>query len=209
MVKIAVLAGLVGSAAAFSAPSQGRVSTSVNLEPITNEGEYFPETFGKVFDPLGLTSSLDERGMRWFQAAEVKHGRVAMMATVGWLASISGFHFGGMLSSSEGISFADVAAAKTPFEALGMVPESGLNQILFVIGAVEGFQEMRQPHYTLPGGNLPGDLGAARAKAEALPRLQAVEVKNGRLAMIGIASFVSATLLPGSVPAMPGFFLPN
>jgi len=186
-----------------------RSTHSTNTFSIILSAHYFILSSVQVFDPLGLTTSLDERGMRWFQAAEVKHGRVAMMATVGWLASISGFHFGGMLSDSEGISFADVAAAPTPFAALGMVPESGLNQILFVIGAVEGFQEMRQPHYTLPGGNLPGDLGAARAKAEALPRLQAVEVKNGRLAMIGIASFVSATLLPGSVPAMPGFFLPN
>lgn len=162
----------------------------------------------KAFDPLGLNTRLDERGIRWFQAAEIKHGRVAMMATVGWMASLSGFHFGGMLSPSEGIAFADIAA-KDPFAALGMVPASGWNQILFVIGAVEGFQEMRQPHYTLPGGNLPGDLGAAQAKAESMPRLQAVEVKNGRLAMIGIASFVSATLLPGSVPAMPGFFIPH
>jgi len=36
---------------------------------------------------------------------------------------------------------------------------------------------------------LPGDLGAARAKESSLPRLQAAEIKNGRLAMIGMASF--------------------
>lgn len=208
MVKLALLAALVGSAAAFTAPSTGRTSTALNLDVVTNEGEYFPETFGKVWDPLGLTTSLDERGMRWFQAAEIKHGRVAMMANLGWLAQVSGFHFGGLISPSEKLSFADIAAAN-PFDAPGMIPDAGLYQILFIIGAVEGYQEMRQPHYIYSDGNLPGDLGAAQAKAEALPRLQAVEVKNGRLAMIGIASYVSAALIPGSVPGLPGFLLPH
>lgn len=30
------------------------------------------------------------------------------------------------------------------------------------------------------------------------------ELKNGRLAMIGVASFYMGTVLPGSVPGLPG-----
>lgn len=201
-----LLAGLTTTACAFAPSQQASSSVALNLGPVTNEGSNFPETFGKPWDPLGLMTSLDERGVRWFQASEVKHGRIAMMATLGWMAQVSGFHFGGMLSPTAGVSFEDVSKV-APFEAFSKIPDAGFYQILFIIGAVEGYQEMRQPHFIY--GGIPGDLGAARAKESALPRLQAVEIKNGRLAMIGMASFISAVALPGSVPTMPGFFLPH
>jgi hypothetical protein len=201
-----LLAGLATSAIAFAPSKQSSASVTLNLEPITNTGANFPETFGKAWDPLGLMTSLDDRGVRWFQASEVKHGRIAMMATLGWMSQVSGFHFGGMLSTTDGISFEDVSKV-APFESFSKVPDAGIYQILFIIGAVEGYQEMRQPHFIY--GGLPGDLGAARAKDSAMPRLQAVEIKNGRLAMIGMASFFSAVALPGSVPTMPSFFLPH
>lgn len=146
---------------------------------------------------------LDSKGIAWFRAAEIKHGRVAMVATLGWIAQVNHFSFGGFMSPSEGVKFADIAAA-SPFDAIGKIPHSGFYQILFVIGAVEGYQEMIQPHYILPGGSI-GDLGAARCAPEALERMQAVETKNGRLAMIGIASFISAATIPGSVPNIPEF----
>merc|ERR1719436_2099962 len=41
------------------------------------------------FDPLGFTKVGDEAGFRKLRAAELKHGRVAMMASVGLL----GQHF--------------------------------------------------------------------------------------------------------------------
>mmetsp|Transcript_38222 Transcript_38222/g.53826 ORF Transcript_38222/g.53826 Transcript_38222/m.53826 type:complete len:206 (+) Transcript_38222:22-639(+) len=204
--RSAIVVSLFGVVSAFAPAAKSGKATSLGLEPVSNTGEYFPETFGKVFDPLGLTTSLDERGLSWFRAAEVKHGRVAMMATVGYWAQVTGFHFGGDLAPSEGLSF-EKMASYSPLEAIGKIPDAGLYQILFIIGAVEGYQEMRQPHYIM--GGFPGDLGAARAKEEALPRLQAVEVKNGRLAMIGIASFVSAATIPGSVPGIPSFLVPH
>jgi len=150
---------------------------------------------------------LDDKGVAWFRAAEIKHGRIAMIANLGWLAQVNHFHFGGMMSPTESVSFADIAAA-SPFEAIGKIPDSGFYQILFVVGAVEGYQEMIQPHYTLPGGSI-GDLGAARCAPDRLERMQAVETKNGRLAMIGMASYIAAATLPGSVPNIPEFFVPH
>merc|ERR1711920_1161232 len=37
------------------------------------------------FDPLGFTKNMDLNGVKRFREAEIMHGRVAMMATVGYL----------------------------------------------------------------------------------------------------------------------------
>eukprot|EP00439_Symbiodinium_sp_Y106_P048050 s1145_g6.t1 len=46
----------------------------------------------KGFDPLGVTDALP---VYWVREAELKHGRVAMLATVGWIATDLGFRFPG------------------------------------------------------------------------------------------------------------------
>ncbi|MEM7469003.1 MAG: chlorophyll a-b binding domain-containing protein, partial [Pseudomonadota bacterium] len=51
------------------------------------------------FDPLGLASLGSDQTLAWFRAAELKHGRVAMLATTGYLVQAAGIHFPGMLSS--------------------------------------------------------------------------------------------------------------
>ncbi|KAL3915005.1 MAG: hypothetical protein SGPRY_007414 [Prymnesium sp.] len=43
-----------------------------------------PETANRVFDPLGLAEVSDD-SLAWFRHAEIKHGRIAMAAFVGWL----------------------------------------------------------------------------------------------------------------------------
>jgi hypothetical protein len=52
------------------------------------------------FDPLGL-SNIDELGidLYWMREAELKHARVAMLATVGLLAQESGFVLPGLVST--------------------------------------------------------------------------------------------------------------
>merc|ERR1719146_310413 len=78
---------------------------------VRNTGPMFPET-GKVpWDPLGLTYRLDDSGMRWFRAAELKHGRISMIATLGWIAQVNHFSFGGMISPTAGVSFEDIGNA--------------------------------------------------------------------------------------------------
>ena len=44
------------------------------------------------FDPLGLSSGLSLDETKRYREAEVTHGRVAMLATVGFLVSESPFH---------------------------------------------------------------------------------------------------------------------
>jgi len=61
--------------------------------------------------PDALHSSTNRSNLNLVRAAELKHCRVAMLATVGWAWTATGTHFEGMLSTSKGISFADAVAA--------------------------------------------------------------------------------------------------
>jgi hypothetical protein len=81
----------------------------------------------KGFDPLGLATLGSESTLSWFRAAELKHARVAMLATTGYLVQAAGVHFPGMLSSS--VSFESLSTMK-PFDAWASVPDLGQQQII-------------------------------------------------------------------------------
>ena len=158
------------------------------------------ETGNVVWDPLELSAKMDESNLNLVRAAELKHGRVAMLAVVGWLWTATGAHFEGMLSTSKGISFADCAAAGNPILAAAKVPGAGIWQMIFAIGALEVYWEGKYPA-TECAGNF--GVPAVTQDAAKLKELETIELKHGRLAMIGIISFATATALPGSVPFYP------
>ena len=64
----------------------------------------------KSFDPLGLSTLGSETTLTWFRAAELKHSRVAMLATTGYIVQASGWHFPGMLSKD--VSFESLSTMK-------------------------------------------------------------------------------------------------
>ena len=68
----------------------------------------------KSFDPLNLASVGSDETLAWFRAAELKHGRVAMLAFTGYVVQSGGYHFPGMLSSD--VSFESLSGMK-PFES--------------------------------------------------------------------------------------------
>ena len=76
----------------------------------------------KGFDPLGLANLGSDSTFAWFRAAELKHARVAMLATTGYLVQGAGIHFPGMLSHD--VSFESLSAMK-PLDAWCAVPEAG------------------------------------------------------------------------------------
>merc|ERR1719313_3273049 len=149
-----------------------------------------------------------------------------MAGIVGLLVHINGIHFDGMLSPTFGVSFESLSKMG-PFVAWNAVPLFGQIQILWTIAGLEHASECLDPagHYTKGGtpGNLkflknfwdtPGFL--KRASPEKLAEYRLAELKNGRLAMIGIAGAIAAGNIPGSVSLLenapfvtgPGFSLP-
>ena len=131
------LALCLASAVAFAPsglPAASRVArTRVSaVEDMVGVG---PETGGKVFDPLGLASMGSEETLLWYRACELKHGRVAMMATAGFMVHSLGITFPGYLSTSQNLKFSDLGTE--PLAMLGKIPDAGKGQILFTILCVE------------------------------------------------------------------------
>jgi len=208
---ILALFASASSTAAF-APTQSGASTSaisatkaeILAEPNTIE-------FGKVWDPCGLAELGGDETLSWFRHSEVKHGRVAMAAFVGWWATGAGLRFPGELSYGQAFS----SIPSKGIEAWEAVPGWGKAQLLLFAGLIEFHDELfystRGTHYMkggTPGKNMvpglfdPFNLSKNKSAAK-LTQGRSSEIKNGRLAMIGIAGMWAAASIPGSVPLQP------
>jgi hypothetical protein len=163
------------------------------------------ETGDKAWDPYGFSLKASSETLGWFRAAEIKHGRVAMLAFTGFCVQGAGL---GMIPLTPGAA----PLSARPFEALGQMPAGGIAQIVLTIGFIELYSESVKPHYTLGGqpGYLPIIAPSGLADGGVDLRAANKELKNGRLAMIGVMGFFAAAAIPGSVPALgliPGFAL--
>jgi len=133
-----------------------------------------------------------------------------MAAFTGWLVAVSGVHFPGLCSFSEGVSFDDISKLG-PLEQWGAVPALGKAQMLLAIGIIEHQSEWKiKPHYMAAGGK-PGNLKGLKSfwdpvgltskmSPTKLERQRLSEIKNGRAAMIGIVSVLIAHNMPGAIP---------
>jgi len=200
MVKLLATALLVSSASALIAPAGVRAPGAAALASTTvGVG---PETGDVLWDPMGFGAVASPTTMKWFRAAELKHGRVAMLANVGWVVQSNG---GGFIKFPLEDGLAPLSS--TPFEANAQLWKlaggAGFLQIIATAGAIELVTEATGTHYMSPGGDGYIDLFGYGKSGEDFTDLQNQELKNGRLAMIGIIGFMSSALIPGSVPGSP------
>merc|ERR1712079_391699 len=99
------------------------------------------------WDPLGLVKDGDADVFRRRRVSEIKHGRISMIATIGYLVTGLGYRFPGMLSPSTGASFDNCPAG---LEAISVVPAIGWAQIFLFCGVVD-FGFYRQDPARAPG----------------------------------------------------------
>merc|ERR1719451_96013 len=187
------------------------------------------------WDPLDIVSEdVSPETIGWFRQAEIKHGRVAMAAFVGYCVHANGITFpwniqgpfpGPVTSDLPAISFADISAAGAPGDMWDALPTAAKVQILLVVGFLEMHGENSlalegdgQKHYVRGGkpGYYPSFKGrypppvpldlwdpfgfTKGLSAERKEKALLAEVNNGRLAMIGIFGFISASkglIVPG------------
>merc|ERR1719411_988546 len=88
------------------------------FDPANELGVQEPVGF---WDPLGLAADKDEAAFKRRRSVELKHGRVCMAATIGYIVP-EYYKFPGFLSPSEGVKFADVPNG---LAALSKVPALG------------------------------------------------------------------------------------
>jgi len=163
--KIAIAALLAGSAAAF-APSASKAGSSALSMSYENElGVVKPTGF---FDPYGLSKSIDQATFDQYRTAELKHGRVAQLAVIGYIVP-EVYRFPGEIAP--GLKFADVPNGVAAIDA---IPFLGWAQIFFLIGAVDYYGVL---------GNF--DIGKPNL-GDKVEELKLKELQNGRLAMVAI-----------------------
>jgi len=219
---LALLCGLTSGFAPL-ATNHGKVSPM----QMANIDEAFGITIetGNKCPPLGrwILEDAQPKAIKWFQNAEIKHGRIAMIATIGFMVQKWGIHFplylgptgsnafhpasdtAWLLSSTTGVTFSDVAAA-APLDAVKMVPLAGWAQVFAMAGWFEVIAFQRQWNEE---GRVPGDYGydplgftkrEGGLESEEMKKLRIQEIKNGRLAMMTIAAWVSNEAIPGALP---------
>merc|ERR1719428_2060740 len=128
------------------------------------------------FDPLGFSDSLE--ALAWYREAEIKHGRLAMLAAVGWPVSEL-TNFGGLLN-------ADGRAPAILNGGLENVSSAywGLVVAIAIYWEKQGLDKQfgKQEKY------LPGMLGFDPLGMDS-PFFRNAEITNGRVAMIAITAY--------------------
>jgi len=159
--------------------------TSSPLRAFENElGVQAPAGF---WDPLGFTKSGDAASFRRRRYVELKHGRVSMLACLGYISAYY-YRFPGEVSPSLGLKFSDVPNGLGAFTKL---PFSGWAQMIAFAGTVELFQYVDDPSRAPGDFENAGFLGIPNgylkiADPEARAKKLSAEIANGRLAMMAI-----------------------
>ncbi|KAG5179441.1 light harvesting complex protein [Tribonema minus] len=175
-----VPSSFAGSALKVAAPASAALRMSVD-ELIGAD----TETSG-VWDPAGFAK--DDAALYKYRAVELKHGRVAMLATLGVLVQ-------SFVTLPDPV-FADGARPQTAaWELVTSRPEA-LAQIFLACGAVELLVLKQDPEK--PAGDL--GFGAYPDTEEEFEALQLKELKNGRLAMMAIVGMFVQEKLTGQGP---------
>ena len=180
----------------------------------------------EFFDPIGLADarfwgSSNAATISFLRHAEMKHGRVAMLAFLGFVFQANQLTFPWCTIEN---GFPPVELS--PPEQWDVLDPLAKFQLFFFIGMLEIWSESApgQLHYMAPGG-VPGKFPKfVDGKAKRIPGIPvdlwdplglidnmtpevrniklAKEVNNGRLAMLGVTSFFVESKVPGSVPVL-------
>lgn len=148
------------------------------------------EVGGKPFDPLGLSEFRDFSAL---QRTELRNGRVAMLASTGWIWP----QVFGKFDNND-------VTTVDPIEAIGQVAPEAWAQIF---GLMCVFESLDSSHDWSSGKALWDPAKLMPTDPAKLKIMKEKELKNGRLAMIAFASYLSAHYIPGSVPLLPANFV--
>ena len=221
MARILALAlALIAPATAFVAPSARAAARAAPLqanslplngwEPDSSKFAYgLPGTLDPVpdFDPAGLSADVSLDDIKLWREAEVTHGRIAMLAVVGFLTQ-ENFHFLFVEPDK------DIGPAIRHLDEVRAVNPAFFEILTFAIACCELYRALYgwvNPTAKGPGRNrllsedyYPGDIGFDPLNlkpdtAEDFAEMATKELQHGRLAMLAIAGFVAQELVDGQI----------
>lgn len=194
----------------FSAAPAMRDMTSRAAAPLMKASEALPfsdcpaaldgSMAGDVgFDPLGFSDwelgpfESQAAHMGWMREAELKHGRVCMLATVGWIANDQGLGAYGLPAELKGLSSYQAHDAA--------VAQGSLIILLIMCGVVE-IAGAGGIAATLVGKREAGDFaltgGFGKDPAQ-MAKLKQSEVKHARLAMMAFSGIATQSAVNGGI----------
>jgi len=217
MFKTTLLASLLASASAF-APSQysGRTSTVVRADAAAEVEEdagptyvasqalpfleYPPNLAGYAgdvgFDPFRFSDFVP---VDFLREAELKHGRICMLAVTGFIAVDCGLRIYPLPEAYEGLT------SLTAHDAL--VEQGAMSQIFLWSGLAEIIGSIAVNQMLAGSGRQPGDYGFDPAgflvgkSEEQITELKVKEITHARLAMMAFSGVVTqAVLTQGPFP---------
>merc|ERR1712176_901271 len=154
---------------------------------------------GGFWDPIGYTADGNVENFKRRRQTELKHGRISMLATMGYITPELTGKFPGYLSPSLGLKFGDIPNG---LAAVSKVPALGWVQMV----AYAGYCELSGPRTRAANTSdyeslAPGDYGfkvlTSSDPAELTKKWNA-EIANGRLAMMAILGMFFQDGLTGS-----------
>jgi len=191
------IVGCAGAAAARSAPRR-KAAVMRRAAAVAAEEEAPPPPFNPAeqlgataplgyFDPLGICKVGDEDTFRSMRSAELKHGRVAMMASVGAVAQAA-FQFPGFEKVPKGLGAVTAEPGIYGFVALVLM-SGALELTIWKDDPKKGVECIGDF-----GNPLQLGLGPPMGLSEDMKNR---EINNGRAAMIAVVGIIAAELATG------------
>jgi hypothetical protein len=199
--QFTIAATLIASVAAFAPASKVAPKTALNAF----ESEIGAQPPLGFFDPLGMLADADQERFDRLRYVEIKHGRIAQLAFLGQITTRAGYHLPGAIDGAGD----SLDSFPNGFAAIGgpdSIPGAGTGQILAFIGLLELFVMKDSANGAEPGEfvgdfrNGALDFGWDTFDEETKLSKRAIELNNGRAAMMGILGLMVHEQLGGSVP---------
>ena len=155
------------------------------------------------FDPAGFAERADAGTLKRYREAELTHGRVSMLAVIGFLVGEkvegSSFLFD---ASIKGPAITHLAQVPTLFWLILLITIAGLEQTRAELAFVEPENVPVDKPGLMREEYIPGDLGfdplgLKPEDADEFAIMQTKELQHGRLAMLAAAGFIAQELVDG------------